>query len=340
MTSGSPQCAQDGLPPQPQVQQPHWLALLPASACYWAVLDAAALDQADIALLRQLVAWRSPLLDAALARWLPLELESVHPAYVLVTPPGGAPLVIACAVERQALEALDRQGALAAHPAELPAALVERLGAAAPLPADFNLLQAEFEPPPLRSTRRITRTLAIAGVALCLGLVALGLLRRAAHFDAQAHAATEAAGLIAARAAGEPDPVRARTRLAGQLRTLRSVSTFPLDQDATFDAPAALAALLARWPADASQGGLYIRTQSISVAAGSISITAAIPADADVEPLLAALRTIPGWSLLPTQRSPGATSPVGPTARLTLRLVPAAKSPAVTPTSAAKEATP
>ncbi|MGE4178173.1 MAG: hypothetical protein AB7G65_20320, partial [Thermoleophilia bacterium] len=273
---------------------------------------------------------RSPALDDALQRWVPLPVDHLHAAYALVEPraTGEPALVVACAVERSALEGLP-DGTLAASPAGLPTALAARLGGRAPAAASLNLLVGDLQPRALRNARVRTLAVAAAGVVLVLGLLLLGLARRAAHDQARADALLAAASAVELRAAprpgsGPPDAHRAHRLLAAEIARLRAASAGPADQG--LDAAAALADLLSRWPREGdgrAPTGLYARLHSVQVISTGISLTIVLPADADPEPILAGLRSLPGWQLQPTQRSSAPPSPAGKAeARLVLRLVP------------------
>jgi hypothetical protein len=164
---------------------------------------------------------------------------------------------------------------------------------------------------------------------------AMGLLRRASIAEERTTSLTRATDSVHTRLV--PDAVNpgvARSRLTSELRRLKTAKSGPAatSMDWSLDAPAALTELLSRWPQDVKMGGLYIKTQSIQVTAAGITLTAMIPADAKAEPLVAALRDMPGWTLQQSQRGAaadhGALRGAGPGwTRLTLRLVPARSKP-------------
>jgi hypothetical protein len=154
----------------------------------------------------------------------------------------------------------------------------------------------------------------------------IGLVRRAEHADAQAlavlHAAQEAAGRVAP---GAQAYQVAKSRMDAELRRLKAAQHGPgSGEQQTLDAPAALATVLSRWPRDAGKNGLYVKTQSIQITSSGINITVQVPAEADPEPLIGALRELPEWTLQQSQRTGGAGSAgeAIPMARLVLRLVP------------------
>jgi hypothetical protein len=170
--------------------------------------------------------------------------------------------------------------------------------------------------------------LAAAAILLLVGITAVGLVRRASVADSRASSYTRATDQVNARLVPDAQtPAAARTRLVSELRRLKAAGQGPATQEQTLDASAALVDVLARWPREASASGLFIKTQSIQVTSSGITLIALIPAEADAEPMIAALRELPGWTLQQSQRTSAgghanAKSGEQPAARLTLRFVP------------------
>ncbi len=72
----------------------------------------------------------------------------------------------------------------------------------------------------------------------------------------------------------------------------------------------------------------------MQVVSTGLTLTILVPADADPEPLLVGLRSLPHWQLQPTQRSSAPAGPSGKAeARLTLRFVPLRPAPPPSPSS-------
>ncbi|MGD9689509.1 MAG: hypothetical protein AB7K52_07120 [Phycisphaerales bacterium] len=312
-----------------------WRATIASEGCYWAILDAPSLGVAHRRLLEAMVRSRSPALDAAFERWLPVPPDQVHAVYQLASDAKSEPVVIACGVDRTVLEHLGDE-LLMLVPDALPEVLLDRLQGP-PDAAAFNLLAEEFEPTPLTQVRHRTAQLAVVIALLLIAVGAAGLFRRTSTSEQRADALQEAAGHVHARLVpNAPSPAAAASGLTAELRRLRAAKKGPSLVERSVDAAATLAELLSRWPRDASASGLHVQTQSLQVTASGITITALIPAEADAEPLVAALRDLPGWTLQQSQRSSasgsggggGATSE-NALARLTLRLVPQRQAPLV-----------
>ncbi len=124
---------------------------------------------------------RSPVLDEALKRWLPMpasETEGIHAAYLLIEPrePGQSPVVLACAVDRACLEGQITPMLLTASPAAFPEAIATRLGGKTPSPESINLLVGDLQPRVVLSLRRRTQLVTVATVLMALGLAVLGSL--------------------------------------------------------------------------------------------------------------------------------------------------------------------
>lgn len=327
------------LKPDPARDHPDraWHVAIPRDECSFAIIDASSLaaKAPSRRLIRSMIASRSPALDEALQRWLPLPIADIHAAYGVVEPPdtapGEPPRIVACAISRTTLERLKAQGALTAAPAALPPALAD--AGFSIDPASLNLMVGEFQPPAIRSATRLQHWLIAATLILGTALLTLGFSRRAEHDELRARALAVAAAAVESRAAvvsghSRVDPNRVRAVLAAEAARLNSALGGPPGGEQHLDAAALTADILARWPRDRSD--LFARLQNIQIVGAGISLTVVLPADADPEPILAPLRTIPNWQLQPTQRTSSAPSPSGkPEARLNLRLIPAASNPTI-----------
>lgn len=327
--SGAGESAPDRSPTAYNIVGPAWHATIPADQCYFAVIDASALGTPPPSsrLVRSMIDERSPALDEALQRWLPIPVEETQAAFVLLEPrtPRGTAQVLACAVHRSLLERLSDEGVFSAVPSALPAAVSDQFSVSLGVsPSALNLMVGAFEPAELKSIALRRRLVFAAGFVLVSGLLVLGLSRRASHDQRRAGAVAAAAQAVeerAARATGQSrgDPARTHALLAAEVARLQSAIGGPGDQP--IDAARVAAEVLAKWPRD--RAGMRARLQNVQVVGTGVSLTIVLPADADPEPILAPLRTLEGWQLQPTQRTNSPASPSGkPEARLNLRLVP------------------
>lgn len=258
--------------PLPETQRHRW----PPDRFYWAVLEAPGVHIGSP---------RPPgaaALDLQLADNLPLPVEDVHAVYARVD----AHRVLACAASRADLAALDPD-ALTLHPAATPA-----FAGTSPDSRTLNLLTGDFEPAPLRRARGRTAVWTAATLLALSALAAIGLLRRARHFDTAARVArTEA---LAAAAAAIPElgvnSAQPRSRLAHELDMLRATHR-PASVSPSPDAAAALAALLSAWPLMTS--GNNPTAHAISITPTTMSLSLAVENDA--AGFLSNLGTPPGW---------------------------------------------
>lgn len=277
---------------------------LPASACYWAVIEPSAVASSQRS--RGQVGIAREYLDALIADELPVPIEDVHTVYARAADAS----IIACAIDRSRLTEL-KGDALRLTPESLP----EFVAGREVDPDELNLLVGAFEPAPLvRERGRARVALVAAAIAMCV-LASIGLLRRAGALDREA-LANDARALSAARAslsAAAPSSGNASFRplevtlstalfqLREQLGVMRA--TRSLDPRTSPDASAPLAALLASMPKAES-----LRTDSLSVNANGISLNLAT--DHDPQAILARLAAPNGFALTEPRYSttPGGTT--------------------------------
>jgi Tfp pilus assembly protein PilN len=295
---------------------------LSSSEFYWALLDLASLGLSD-AQARDLVAARSPLLDAQLAPHLPVPIGSVHAAYTLQ----GPQRVLACALERERLTELTGDDTLSLTPSSLP----ESFNAStAPIDlSSLNLLVGEFTPRPLVPARRklawsYVVGLVCATVALATGLHVQTLRERRVHA-----AQTQAIDAITSKALStnltgheaidrlDAELTRARRARQGGDATL---SRGPVDQ--------ALANLLSAWPRGESAPN--VRTESISIAPEAIALSIIADTRTAAIALNERLQSVAGWTLAQPQVSAASSATQPEAVRVNLRLTP---SPAADRTS-------
>lgn len=242
---------------------PH--ATWPAERFYWTVLEAPGWN-------------RSGELPAGLVSMLeddvPLDAGDLHAVGVPL--PGGRMAV--CAASRAALR-------------ELPPATLSLTPEAVPPffendPRRFNLLVGSFQPIPIRRARLRQHALAAATVMLCGVLVAAGLSRRAARWDALATSARDATTQLAAA----HSPSGTLHDLAAEAARLRASNEAAARVALPRDASLALAATLQAWPAQ-----IPSRPQSIAV--GPTGVTIAVAVEGDAAPFLRSFAPPAGWSL-------------------------------------------
>ncbi|MBX3378386.1 MAG: hypothetical protein KF678_15435 [Phycisphaeraceae bacterium] len=186
--------------------------------------------------------------------------------------------IAACAI--RSADLIDHAGdAVALTPAELPGFI--------PAPAAaFNFLVGEHEPRAARRARLRRHCVAAACTLLSVVLIAIGLSRRTAAWNAEALAARKATdGVIASIA---PHPGWSRDDLALELMHRRQAA--PAEFVPPADAAEALAGVLANWPTQVAN-----RPQAISASGASASISVTVPGDAQA--FLAALKPPEGWRL-------------------------------------------
>ncbi|MBK7406242.1 MAG: hypothetical protein IPJ41_16960 [Phycisphaerales bacterium] len=242
---------------------------------YWGVLEALSLPRASGARRRGL----GYLLESV----LPVPIETVHAVYLDLD--DGR--VLACAVDRAALEG--SEPALVFGPRELPACVGALTGVDAEA---INLLVGEYEPPGVRRARR--RTVLLIACAIFGSSLALlaGQARRASRWDEAALRATEATGSLYSQVLPpSTSALPPSARLTAELRALDRTRPGTPAAGPREITPT-LAGLLASWPAD-----LQARTDALSAAPGSITLTVRLPEQADAERLERELRPPAGWRL-------------------------------------------
>jgi len=243
---------------------------LPPERFYWAVLDVGALSG------------RKRGLGFLFESVLPVPVESVHAVYL----PLGEGRVLACGMDRPLIS--EWEGALVLGPAALPE-FVRTPGA--PDAAVINLLVGEFEPRAVRRARRRVTLLACAALLACALAVGWGQSRRAAHWREISELLAQAtAGVYEQVLPASTGSVPPAARLTAELRALdRTRGDAPSSQGPREIAPT-LAAMLATWPTD-----LPASTESLSAAAGALTLTVRLPDEASAERLERELKPPPGW---------------------------------------------
>jgi hypothetical protein len=232
------------------------------------------------------------LIEAAVE--LPLAIEDLQ----VVGLPCGDGRVVICAARRDELAVVDA-GAVSLTPQELPGCVEADVD-----PAALQLLVGEFEPPVMRRAR-LRRHAGLAGtIVACAALVAVGLGRRAEHWDNIAGAARDARLQLAARAA----PGVAPERLAIEVARLRAAAA---GGPAPRDAALTLTSLLDAWPNAAAA-----TPQSIVVGDSGVSVSVSV--EGEPSAFLAALQPPEGWTLDDPR-----LNAAGGVTRLTLQMRPA-----------------
>lgn len=249
---------------------------LPPERLYWGVLDPSSLPRGS--------AGRRRGLGYLFESVLPVPIETLHAVY-LVLDDGR---VLACGMDRGALA--EHEGALILGPESIPACVgaTECVEAAA-----INLLLGEFEPRAVHMARRGT-VLLIACTVLGCGLAVLaGQVRRASRWQQIARTAAETTtALYNQILPPSKSALPPAARLTAELRSLDRTRSGTPAADGPREITPTLATLLASWPAD-----LHARTDSLTAAAGSITLTVRLPEQADAERLERELRPPPGWRM-------------------------------------------
>jgi hypothetical protein len=232
---------------------------------------------------------------------IPVPAEELHAVGIPL--PGGQTAV--CALPRETLLSLDRSpGGL--RPAAVPAFL-DGLARA----DDFEMLVGEFEPRSSRAARARSHLIAAVAVALCAGLIALGLSRRA---EAARRAAVEfgsAADRLAFDAVGATDTRLLREQADAAEAHQRVWRELKMPQDRS----GPLAAFLAGWPS-----GIEAVPQSVSFRQDAAAASVTLPGDAVA--FLRAIQAPSGWLLEEPRVDAGAAG-----TRVTLRLRPGGAGP-------------
>lgn len=257
----------------------------PASAFYWAVLEAPGVGRDR----KRPSAAATFALDLLLEQHLPIPLGSVHVLYRCLDE--GRVLALAMATDH--LDALSPE-ALELSPAELP----EFVSRVSPIdPRSLNLLTGPYEPPALRRERSRRFDSGLLGAVLMLGVLAFGYSRREVVHATAAATADSAYASLAREI--NPDPTvpvtQAHNRVTMELADLRQVSAAAGNGRKSPDAADTLEELLSGWPAaDATA-----RTDLLSISSSSVAITVWL--EGDPQTFVSGFRVPAAWSLEPPQ---------------------------------------
>jgi hypothetical protein len=288
MSEGRPH---EGSSQEAQSGQPH--VTLPAERLYWAVLDPRPLGRSRIA---------DSEMGFLFEDSLPVPIETVHARFARLAD-GRA---IACGIDREALERLDRARLLSVTPDRIPEPVRDLVGESAALDAaDFNLLVGAYEPVAVRSVRRRAGLVAASLLGASLILLSIGVLRRGHALD-RATAAVEghraeilriaypsktADGTPAGGSDGVATGIPPELRLLGEVRRLASTRSSELPE--LPDAAPGLAAIVAAWPE-----GVEARCDAITVNERGASLRGIVKDNGAVIRLEDAYRNVPGWKLV------------------------------------------
>lgn len=267
-------------------------AILPATAFYWAILDASDLPA-------NTERWNDPslraTLDERLQDQLPIAVEELAIAFNRINQAS----ILACALPVSTLRcAVEEQPELLLL---APDAVPPELNTAADAHA-LNLLNGPFEPPALaRAKQRRTNT-ALAICAVAIALASFGILRRTGHLRSEAATLESEMTDAAAQTSGSrADLERSRRLLESERERLILTRTERAQKHIPTDVSSAVAAILAAWPTD-----LEVRTQALSATAQGLTIAAELHDGAGGQELATALGSVPGWNLqVPRIRSNG-----------------------------------
>lgn len=273
----------------------------PAERLYWAVLDAPGVKLRSPGPL-------PPGLLADLADEVPAPLADLH---AIAMPHDGDSKILVCAARRDELHELPRH-LRSLHPAGAP----DGVDADPQLLAALNLLVGEFEPIAQRRARSHRSIVALATFSLCASLVTIGLVRRAQHWTTIADGARDAANRVVTAALPPGMPAEA---IAAEVARLKQASQATTHVKSAPDAAAALASLLAAWPASISS-----KPQSLAVAESGITISVLV--DEDPGAFLRAFAPPRGW-LMQEPR----INTIDEFTRIVIDLKPAAATPGATP---------
>ncbi len=224
---------------------------------------------------------------------LPIAQDELHAVGVLIRN-----TVVFCATERRHLAELPSHQ-LTLSPDKLPD-FVRAAAGPALQPIHFNLLQAEFEPLPLRSIRSRVWNLLTLTACISMLLTAAGLWRRsnawASELGERAIATTTAAEQMypGDRLAAQDAVRRAKQELA-DAEALRSLAPAEPMKDAPADCAVTLASLLARWPRSTAGETESFQTEVLSLTDSSISAT--VLTNADARGFLDQLKAPDGWTM-------------------------------------------
>ncbi len=239
----------------------------PPERFYWAVLDAPGVRSAGAL---------PPGLLPLLEEHIPIPLDDLH----AVAAPLDTARLLVCAAARKDLDDIEA-GASALTPSRIPPEIADSAD-----PSQLNLLVGDYEPRGVRRARLQAHALSAAMVLLCAGLVTLGLVRRAAHYDEVASIARATAATAATATLHDPSSHFALR----EMQTVRDNLKRAAGVAPPADAAPALAALLAAWPADVPS-----TPQTITATADELSVSVAVAGDPAA--FLAAMEPPMGWTM-------------------------------------------
>jgi len=249
---------------------------VPATACYWAVLDGAAAGGNRRA---QLFAFEGR---------VPVPLEELQCARTRC--PDGRWVVAALAREtlrRHLAEAPVREP-WHCGPASVPDALAEHLPAT--VVQELNFLHGDYEPRPRRRCRRALLALLAVGLLGAVALLAWGTRQRVAALERAAAQLDDRVAAVTGQVLGEPAEGEEALTPADRLRlALRRAGAAETRGGNREGVPRDLAPLLAqvwsRWPSD-----VRFQVESLTVQDDRLGLRGAVPEAADAERLARSLR--------------------------------------------------
>jgi hypothetical protein len=272
---------------------------LPPQAFYWAILDASVLPSHTSAQRRQ------QQLGYLFEHVLPVPIDQVHAVYSRLD--GHSPRVLACAVQRDALdEQIRNQPAepIALTPSDLPPYIEQNEDAARVDPNVLNLLTGPFEPPRLRRLRQLWLAAVVALIVVVSGLGLIGFERRVDALHVQRAAVEQTRQRLYEQVLGGQTIATARLPaerlLTAELRRLEQTHRKPPEELQQTDVSALLGSLLARWPRS-----IHGRTSSLSVTDRLVTVRIQLPSTEDVQEVANALGRLDGWTARMPQMSAG-----------------------------------
>jgi len=216
--------------------------------------------------------------------YLPVPLEDIHACIAFAT--DGS--IVVCALPRELLQTCPAN-AQSISPASVPTFLDGMVEA-----DEFNLLTGPFEPRRVRRVRWASTLAAYLAVAIMTALTVVGFSRRTSALH-EARGTHDSAIRDVAKRINMPPTSSAQQlflQLTAELRGLRQTRSAGVIDPELFDASAALAELLSRWPND-----LVARTDALNITRSQITVRAEVTLSSDVQQLADALSTLPGWTV-------------------------------------------
>lgn len=247
---------------------------VPASDCYWAVIDA------DIARGLRGRKRTQALLFAAEPEF-PVPIETLKVCFREET----SGTVTACAYPHEILQGLARSADVV-HPASLPQWIETQHE-----PESFSLLgDAVISPRQRRAHTVLVASFFLIGL-ITSGLLAAGFARRASSYERTelaVNAALQDAQDLVLTPAG-PNSQPASIRLAALVREVESLSARP-EREAVEPATEPLSAVLRSWPEDA-------RLERLSIGKRDIRIDLTLPPEEDPARFISKVESLEGWTL-------------------------------------------